>query len=164
MVWITNEHNEQILIQDLTTPFSGARMWLYDFNIDDFVQKPITMLERYTCAHLTMAIGTVQVRLPIDWNVLVADSTSGEIDDMTISDLSGKSFSLAVFDQQNMWYDYVQPRIIDYQPSVVFCGPVIGKSDMLCIPITERHWFLATPHDNMYKKFLCGKNIGNIVG
>ena len=160
---ILDEHNKTIMLETVTGPTLSEYFWALDFDIDiDFTLAPLEILEEVTCATLFVEIGTFTFPLPANWNMLVFDPDTSEIDVVDIKSLPGKNFEALCYGADVSRIKGAKVRVVDYTPRFVHVGPSLNKNQMLCHPISQDYWVNVAPSDT-YNKYLKDKTIGDIV-
>lgn len=89
---ILPEYGFSISITDVNEPVIPQRCWFYDASLNDFVLRPITMLEETTGTTVTAEINGYTFDIPAAWNMLVADEDLKLVDTVPITQCSSGSY------------------------------------------------------------------------
>jgi hypothetical protein len=137
-------------------------MYVLDLNMMDFTLAPLMVFEEVICPTITLQIRGFQFELPANWNILITDEETYQLDVVEISELAGKEFRALVYGMDMVNIELEPIQVVDYQPNHQNVGPSLNKYQMLCHPIDARSWVNVAPSD-AYNKYLKDKVVGDII-
>jgi hypothetical protein len=129
------------------------RFWNYDLRQQDYFCSQLTVVIELQSSALTIAVGKVTLKLPVDWFVIVCDKMTGSIDTIKVHELTNTSFKLFVIGPTYHTVTETGYRVIDFDQSTTFFHPVLGKHQLLCTEVNPGKWILVSPNDS-YQKYL----------
>jgi hypothetical protein len=103
-----------------------------------------------------------QFVLPANWNMLVCDPESMQLDVVEISDIGGKEFRAMLFGPDHGMVETAIVSTTDYYPTNVCVGPSLNKHQMLCHPVAPLTWVNVAPSDT-YNKYLKNLVAGDLI-
>lgn len=159
---IFDEHNDAIMLDNIQGPVLSQYMYVLDLNLMDYTLTPLLVFEEIICPTITLKIRGFAFDLPSNWNILISDDETYQLDVVEISDLAGKEFQALVYGMNMSMVELEPVQVIDYQPSHQNVGPSLNKYQMLCHPIDPTSWINVAPSDS-YNKYLKDKVIGDII-
>jgi hypothetical protein len=128
----------------------------------DFTLAPLLVFEEVICPTITLLVRGVTFELPANWNILITDDETYQLDVVEISELAGKEFKALVYGMEMTNIELEPIQVIDYQPNHQNVGPSLNKYQMLCHPIAPKAWVNVAPSD-AYNKYLKDKVVGDII-
>jgi hypothetical protein len=159
---IFDENNNAILLDSIQGPVLSQYMYVLDLNMMDFTLSPLLVFEEVICPTITLSIDGFDFNLPANWNILISDNETYQLDVVEISELGGKDFSALVYGMEMNNVELKSVRVVDYQPNAQNVGPALNKYQMLCHPINPRSWVNVAPSDS-YNKYLKDKVVGDVI-
>ncbi len=159
---IFNEDNDAVILDSITGPVLSEHMYVLDFHMMDYTLAPLLILEEIICPTLSLTIRGFTFNLPAQWNILVTDEETSQLDVVEVSELAGKEFRAMVYGMDMTLAELGIITVNDYYPSHQNIGPSLNKSQMLCHPISSNTWVSVAPSDS-YNKYLKDKLIGDII-
>jgi hypothetical protein len=159
---IFDENNDAIMLDNIQGPVGSEYMYVLDMNIMDFTLAPILVFEEVICPTIRLKIRGFEFDLPANWNILITDDETYQLDVVEISELAGKEFKALVYGMEMSMIELEPVQVVDYQPSQQNVGPSLNKFQMLCHPIEPKVWINVAPSDS-YNKYLKDKVIGDII-
>ncbi len=159
---IFDENNDAIMLDCIQGPVLSQYMYVLDLNMMDFTLSPLLVFEEVICPTITVRINGFAFDLPANWNILISDTETYQLDVVEISELAGKEFKAVCYGMDMVNVDLASIQVIDYQPSHQNVGPALNKYQMLCHPINPTSWVNVAPSD-AYNKYLKDKVVGDII-
>lgn len=159
---IFDENNDAIMLESITGPVLSQYMYVLDLNMMDFTLAPLLVFEEVICPTITLMIKGFAFKVPANWNILISDEETSQLDVVEISELAGKDFRALVYGMEMTSPDLEHIQVIDYDASYNNVGPSLNKFQMLCHPIEPGAWINIAPSD-AYNKYLKEKLIGDII-
>jgi len=159
---IFDNNNQAIILDSIHTPTLADHMWVLDLNMMDYTLAPLLVLEEVVSPSIELMIDGFRFVLPANWNMLVADDDTMQLDVVEISDLAGKEFKALVYGPNKLRADLSVISVTDYHPNFQNVGPSLNKHQMLCHPISPDSWVNVAPSDS-YNKYLKECTAGDII-
>lgn len=159
---IFDNNNEAIVLESIYTPTDTEHIWVLDLTMMDFTLAPLLVLEEVVSPSIELLIAGFSFILPTNWNILVVDVETMQIDVVEVSELAGKEFVALVYgpDQKRIETEVI--TVTNYHPNFINVGPSLNKHQMLCHPISPTSWINVAPSDS-YNKYLKNKIAGDII-
>lgn len=159
---ILDDRNEAVIIDNIYVPTTSDSFWTLNLEIMDFTLANIFVLEEVVCPTITLSVRGFKFTLPANWNVLVYDEDTMQLDVIEVSDLAGRDFVAMVYGPTASNVSPGRVTVLDYNPSGVNIYPSLNKHQMLCHPVAPTQWIAAAPSDS-YNKYLKDCVIGDII-
>lgn len=159
---ILDNNNEPIILNSIHTPTTIDHYWVLNLDIMDFTINPLLVLEEITAPTIELELLNFRFVLPANWNLLVVDIDTYQLDVVEISKLAGQEFHAFMYGPNESRVSMEVVRVCDYNPHFVNIGPSISKNQMLCHPVSPELWINVSPFDP-YNKYLKNKVIGDLT-
>lgn len=159
---IFNECNDTIILDSIHTPILSEYMYVLDLNMMDYTLVPLLVLEEIVAPTIELRINNFNFKLPANWNILVVDDDTFQLDVIEISEVAGKEFKSLVYGQTESNFSTQTIHVSDYYPNHYNIGPALSKHQMLCHPISDNTWINVAPSDT-YNKYLKDKVAGDLI-
>jgi len=159
---IFDENNHAIMLDSIQGPVLSQYMYVLDLNMMDFTLAPLLVFEEVICPTITLQIRGFQFDVPANWNILISDDETYQLDVVEISELAGKEFKALVYGMNMVNVELEPIQVIDYKINHQNVGPSLNKYQMLCHPIDPTAWVNVAPSD-AYNKYLKDKVVGDII-
>lgn len=158
---IFNENVNPIILDSIHTPTNITHFWILDLALMDFTLTDLKVLEEIQCPTIRLQIKNFQFDLPANWNMLIFDDETMQLDVVELSEVVGGDFTAFIYgpDKSTIYGEKVYG--IDYFPQAVNVAPMLNKSQMLCHPIASDVWINISPSDT-YNKYLKNRVIGDL--
>jgi hypothetical protein len=134
-----------------------------DFNMLDYTLSPLTTLEQTICPALQVRVQGFEFIIPANWNILVFDKETSQLDTVEVSEAAGREFTALVYGPNKSMPTAGVITVVDYFQEFVNVGPSLNKHQMLCHPISSDAWVNVAPSDS-YSKYLKDLTIGDLTG
>lgn len=159
---IFNEDNDAIILDSIQGPTLSEYMYVLDLTIMDYTLAPLLVFEEVICPTILLTIRGFSFKLPANWNILVTDEETFQLDVVEISELAGKEFKALVYGMDMSMMALEKITVSDYYIDYQNIGPSLNKYQMLCHPISPGAWVNVAPSDS-YNKYLKEKLVGDII-
>ena len=94
------------IIDSVTGPVVPKHCWYYDAELNDFLLRPIRLLEETTGATVTVEINKFTFKVPASWNLLVVDEETKLVDTVQISNCTSSNYlAFLVYPDGKSTYD-----------------------------------------------------------
>lgn len=159
---ILDQYEQPIVLDDIHTPTLTEYYWILDLNMMDFTLTELDMLEEIIAPTIMIQIKGFEFMLPANWNMLVYDMETLQLDIVEIAELAGREFAAFVYGPNKSKVDPGIVKVVDYSSEYQNVAPSLNKHQMLCHPINPDEWINVAPSDT-YNKYLKNCVIGELV-
>jgi len=159
---IFNENNDPIILDSIQGPTLSEYMYVLDLTLMDFTLAPLLVFEEINCPTISVTIRGFTFNLPANWNILVSDDETYQLDVVEVAELAGKEFKAMIYGMNMKLPELETITVNDYYPNFQNIGPSLNKYQMLCHPISPDAWINISPSDS-YNKYLKDKVVGDII-
>ena len=159
---IFDNNNNAVVLESIYTPTNTEFVWVLDLTIMDYTLAPLLVLEEVISPSIELSIDGFNFVLPTNWNILVVDPETSQLDVVEVSDLAGKEFVALVYGPNKQMIDMEVITVTNYHPNYINVGPSLNKHQMMCHPISPTTWINVAPSDS-YNKYLKNKVAGDII-
>lgn len=151
-----------LILDDIHVPTAADHFWVLDLNLLDFTMTPLLVLEEHASEGVTVCIQEFEFTLPSNWNMLVYDEETYQLDVVSIGKLAGKEFTAAISGPLLSTIHPGKIMVTDYYPYFCDVTPSLTKHQMLCHPISPGTWVNIAPSDG-YNKYLKDAYVGDLL-
>jgi len=159
---IFDNNNKAVLLDSIHTPTPSEFFWVLDFEMMDYTLTPLTGLEEMIVPVIEVMVNGFKFALPANWNMLVVDDDTYQLDVTEVSDLAGREFNAMIYGPDLTNGELAVITVTDYSPSFKIVGPSLNKHQMFCHPISPDRWVSVAPSDS-YNKYLKNCVMGEII-
>ena len=159
---VFDNNNNALLLDSIYVPTLADHIWVLDLNIQDFTLAPLLVLEEIVAPTIELQILGFRFPLPANWNVLVVDDDTMQLDVVEVSEVAGKEFKALVYGPEQPRHELATISVSNYHPNFHNVGPSLYKYQMLCHPVAPGLWVNVAPSDT-YNKYLKEKVAGDLV-
>ena len=105
----------------------------------DFFFIPLIFLESFSSPAIVMEINGHELMMPVDWNIAVGDSTTGnDLEVLPLTSINDRGFEAFLFNPLTSYkLDFGTLRIINFYNDVKWYFPKMKNGQLLSVPITE---------------------------
>lgn len=160
---IFDNDSKPIILDNIHVPTITDHFWALDLTLLDFKLSPLISLEEIVCPTLAVRIKGFEFLLPANWNILVYDRETSQLDVVAIAETAGREFTAFVYGPQSSQVSPAVITVINYYVEHKNVGPLLTKHQMLCHPIGPDEWVNVAPSD-AYNKYLKDRAVGDLIG
>lgn len=160
---IFDDNNTPTILDSIHGPTLTEHMWVLDLGALDFMLAPITMLEEVICPSVKLKINQFEFVLPANWNILIYDKDTTQLDVVELSETAGREFTALVYGPKIARPSPAIISVTDYYIERKNIGPSLSKHQMLCHPISQTEWVCISSSDS-YNKYIKDNIVGDIIG
>jgi hypothetical protein len=150
---VFDNNNQPLILDDIYTPTVADHVWVLDFSIMDFTLAPLMILEEIVAPTIELNILGFAFNLPANWNILVVDDETAQLDVVEISEVAGREFKAFLYGPYCSRHEATPISVSNYYPQHHNVGPSLYKYQMLCHPVAPDLWVNVAPSD-AYNKYL----------
>jgi hypothetical protein len=133
--------NTAFEMNDIPDEIDDLRFCVFD-NSDPIVPAfffiPLICLESFNSPALVLRIGTEQIMMPVDWQVLIGEPDLGDLEVVPLTSINDRGFSVFTFNPMKSFRPTFQPiEIIDIYQDVKWYFPKLKPGQMLAVPLSN---------------------------
>jgi len=159
---VFNDSSKPVILDSIHTPTVADSIWVLDLNLMDYTISPLLVLEEIVTPTIELSILGFNFLVPANWNILVVDGETSQLDVVEVAEVAGREFSAFIYGPDCPRYEYATISVTDYHPNYINVSPSLFKYQMLCHPISPTTWINIAPADT-YNKYLKEKLAGDII-
>jgi len=105
----------------------------------DFFFVPLIFLESFSAPAMVLDIGGKEVTMPVDWNIAVGCSESGnDLEVLPLTSINDRGFEAFLFNPLTSFKtDFAEIKIVNFYTDVKWYFPKMKNGQLLSVPITE---------------------------
>jgi hypothetical protein len=134
-VLILPEYGFPYIIDAVTGPVVPRHAWFYDVLVNDFLLKPIVMLEETVGPTVKVRINAFDFFVPASWFILIVDDETKQVDTVPITQCSSSTFKAFMMHPQLNRYELSPVQLLDLDPHGSVVHLLIPRSTLICHPV-----------------------------
>jgi hypothetical protein len=104
----------------------------------DYHFIPLIFLESFNTPALVLKVGNRNIKMPLDWQVLIGEKEHGDLETLPLSSLNDRGFSAFEFNPLSAFSpSFVPIEIVDIYHDVTWYAPRLRNGQFLCVPIDD---------------------------
>ena len=104
----------------------------------DYYYIPLIFLESFNSPALVLKIGNKQIKIPVDWQILIGEHDCGDLEVLPLSSLNDRGFNAFQFNPLSSSSPSFLPiEIVDIYPDVTWYTPRLRNGQFLAVPIDD---------------------------
>jgi len=159
---IFDDQNQAIILDNVETPVLTENYWVLDLQIMDYTLAQLMVLEEIIAPTVELDIRGFKFLLPLNWNILVVDQETQQIDIVVLKKVAGRDFTAFIYGPDKSRHESSRISVTNFYPNHHNVGPSLMKNQMMCHPIDAESWINVAPSDG-YNKYLKDKVAGDIL-
>lgn len=159
---VFDNNNVPLILDSIYTPTIADHLWVLDLNMLDFTLAPLLVLEEIVAPTIELSILGFRFKLPANWNILVIDDDTMQLDVAEVAEVAGKEFKAFLYGPKEPNFEMTTITVTDYHPNYLNVGPSLFKHQMLCHPVSPDLWVNVAPSDT-YNKYLKNAIAGDLL-
>ena len=159
---VFDNNNDALILDSIHTPTIADHIWVLDLGMLDFTLAPLLVLEEIISPSIQLMVNGFQFVLPANWNILVCDNETMQLDVVEIAEVAGKEFRAMLYGPDHAMVETAVIAATDYYPTFHNVGPSLSKHQMLCHPVAPMEWVNVAPSDT-YNKYLKNLVSGDLI-
>ena len=110
-----------------------------DINNPDFFFIPLIFLESFSSPAVVMEINGNEVMMPVDWNLAVGDSQTGnDLEILPLTSLNDRGFEAFLFNPLTSYTTmFKEVKIVNFYNDVKWYFPKMKNGQLLSVPIKD---------------------------
>ena len=136
--------NECFLLNDLPEQIDDDVRFSVLDNSDpknpDFFFVPLIFLESFSAPAMVLEIGGKEITMPVDWNIAVGCSESGnDLEVLPLTSISDRGFEAFLFNPLTSFKaDFADVQVTNYYNDVKWYFPKVRQGQLLSIPLEDK--------------------------
>ena len=104
----------------------------------DYHYIPLIFLESFNAPALVLKIGDKQIKMPVDWQILIGEKEHGDLETLPLTSVNDRGFNAFVFNPlSSVKLDFLPMEIVDIYHDVTWYAPRLKNGQFLCVPIED---------------------------
>jgi len=109
-----------------------------DPNNPDYFYIPLIFLESFTSPALVLKIGNKQIKMPLDWQVLIGEDDLGDLESLPLTSLNDRDFKVYQYNSLSSYSPTFLPiEIVDVYNEVNWYAPKLKNGQFLAVPLSD---------------------------
>jgi hypothetical protein len=109
-----------------------------DPNNPDYFYIPLIFLESFTSPALVLRIGDKQIKMPLDWQVLIGEEDLGDLESLPLTSLNDRDFKVYQYNSLKSYAPTFLPiEIVDVYNEVSWYAPKLKNGQYLAVPLSD---------------------------
>jgi hypothetical protein len=109
-----------------------------DPNNPDYFYIPLIFLESFTSPALVLKIGNKQIKMPLDWQVLIGEEDLGDLESLPLTSLNDRDFKVYQYNSLKSYAPTFLPiEIVDVYNEVSWYAPKLKNGQFLAVPLSD---------------------------
>jgi len=102
----------------------------------DYYYIPLIFLESFNSPALVLKIGEHVIKMPVDWQILIGEKDSGDLEVVPLTSINDRGFSAFCFNPRSSFRPEFHPiEIEDVYQDVKWYFPKLKPGQLLAIPL-----------------------------
>ena len=104
----------------------------------DHLYIPLIFLESFNSPALVLKIGDHQIKMPLDWCMLIGEEDHGDLEVLSLTSINDRGFKAFVFNQLTDFKpDFYDVEIVDVYQEVRWFFPKLKAGQLLAVPLHD---------------------------
>jgi len=105
----------------------------------DYYYIPLIFLESFNAPAVVLQIGDKQIKMPVDWSVLIGDEEGGDLETLALTSLNDRGFEAFCFNPlTSRRPEFLPVDVINVYQDVKFYFPKLKNGQLLTTPIQKK--------------------------
>jgi hypothetical protein len=160
---ILPEYCYEYNITDISDPITPEYSWFYDAGVNDFLMRPIMMLEETSGPTVTAKINTELVQLPASWYMLIIDDETKAVDTVQITQCANSAFRAFAMHPKLNRFEMIDVQLLDINYTGVVVHLTVPRMNLICCPIGKTQQSKGMPMNVLVGPTDVGKYMNNMT-
>lgn len=138
---LLTEENKIFDLNEIPSNDIDIRYGILDYSDQenvDYYFLPLAFLEEFNAPCFEIKIGNDKITMPYDWNIIIGDINSGDLEIMSLMYLNGKDFETFTFNPISGFLPkYQKIEITNLWPDVHWVMPKLINNTFLAVPLND---------------------------
>jgi hypothetical protein len=105
----------------------------------DYHYIPLIFLESFSAPALVLRIGQEQIRMPVDWQILIGEPDLGDLEVLPLTSINDRGFRAFQFNPLSSFRpSFPDIEIVDVYHEVAWYAPKLKNGQMLAVPTSDQ--------------------------
>jgi hypothetical protein len=132
---ILADYNHAYSIEDVSSPVIPKYSWCYDVANNDFMLRPIRLLEETTGPTVRVHINEFEFNVPASWYILVVDLETKLVDTVQITQCTSSGYQALLMHPEVNAYSVAPIVLLDLMMKESCTHVMIARMDMMLHPV-----------------------------
>lgn len=133
--------NQAYNLENLPEEIDDLRFAILDNSnpqLVDYHYIPLIFLESFNSPALVLRIGDTQIKMPLDWQILIGESEMGDLETLPLTSINDRGFNAFEFNPLSGFRpSFLDIEILDVYHDVTWYAPRLKNGQFLCVPIED---------------------------
>ena len=133
--------NEAYNLENLPEEIDDLRFAILDNSNPhqvDYHYIPLIFLESFNSPALVLRIGDTQIKMPLDWQILIGEPEIGDLETLPLTSINDRGFCAFEFNPLSGFRpSFLDIEILDVYHDVTWYAPRLKNGQFLCVPIED---------------------------
>lgn len=159
---ILADYGHGYLINDVSDVVIPKHAWFYDMQLNDFLLRPIHMLEETSGPTVTARINGTVIDVPASWYILIVDDETKTIDTVQIDRCASSAFKAYLMHPRLNRYEALNVELLDLNLNGAVVHLTIPRLSMICAPVGKTSSSQSLPMNILIGPQDIGKHMVNM--
>ena len=104
----------------------------------DYHYIPLIFLESFNTPALVLRIGEEQIRMPVDWQILIGEPEVGDLEMLPLTSINDRGFKAFQFNPLSSFRpSFPDIEIVDVYHEVAWYAPKLKNGQILAVPLSN---------------------------
>jgi len=104
----------------------------------DYHYIPLIFLESFNAPALVLRIGENQIKMPVDWQILIGEPDLGDLEVLPLTSINDRGFKAFQFNPLTSFRpSFLDIEIVDVYHDVMWYAPKLRNGQMLAVPLSS---------------------------
>jgi hypothetical protein len=104
----------------------------------DYHYIPLIFLESFSAPALVLRIGEYEIKMPMDWQVLIGEPDLGDLEMLSLTSINDRGFKVFQFNPLSSFRPgFLDIEIVDVYHEVTWYAPKLKNGLMLAVPLNN---------------------------
>ena len=160
---ILPEYSHAYIIDTVSGPVVPKHAWYYDAILNDFVLRPLLMLEETTGPVVVMRINGFELRVPANWYILLVDEETKMVDTIQVSRAAGSGYKAYMMHPDIGRCEFAPVQLLDLSPEESIVHLVVAKQQLVCHPVGPTSTSKGLPMNVLIGPQDVGRHMGDLT-
>lgn len=104
----------------------------------DYHFIPLIFLESFNSPALVLRIGEYQIKMPVDWKILIGEPDIGDLETLPLTSINDRGFKAFQFNPRSSFRpSFLDIEIVDVYHEVTWYAPKLKNGQILAVPLDD---------------------------
>lgn len=132
---ILPDYGHSYSLDDVSAPVVPKYNWFYDVELNDFLLRPIRLLEETTGTTARIRINSQEFNVPATWNILMVDLETKMVDTVQVTQCASSNYQAFLMHPEVHAYSLAPVVLLDLFMKESCVHVMIPRMDMMLHPV-----------------------------